>query len=77
MDATARCCTVDDDAWRGKSTREVRQMDLSTWSLLVGCFCLSAIAGTGIVQSLFVMPSHFRSPPGSLEAFQKDRSLVF
>lgn len=52
-------------------------MDVSTWSLIIGCFCLSVIAGAGIFQALFVMPAYFRSPPASLEAMQKDRSFVF
>lgn len=43
----------------------------------LGCFSLSAIAGVGIFQALFVMPAYFRSPPGSLAAFQPDRSLEF
>lgn len=52
-------------------------MDVSTWSLIVGCFCLSVIAGAGVFQALFVMPAYFASPPGSLSAMQNDRSFVF
>ena len=52
-------------------------MDVSTLSLIIGCFGLSAIAGSGVFQALFVMPSYFESPPASLEAFQNDRSFVF
>jgi hypothetical protein len=52
-------------------------MDVSTWSLIVGCFCLSAIAGVGIFQALFVMPAYFESPPASLAAMQQDKSFLF
>ena len=52
-------------------------MDLSTVSLVIGCFCLSSIAGSGVFQALFVMAGYFSDPPASLEAFQKDRSFVF
>ncbi len=52
-------------------------MDVSTWSLIIGCFCLSVIAGAGVFQALFVMPAYFSSPPASLEAMQQDRSFVF
>jgi hypothetical protein len=52
-------------------------MDLNTWVLIVGCLTLSAIAGAGIFQALFVMPAYFAAPPASLEAFQNDRSFVF
>jgi hypothetical protein len=52
-------------------------MNVSTWSLIIGCFCLSSIAGAGIFQALFVMPAYFRSPPASLEAMQTDKSFLF
>lgn len=52
-------------------------MDVSTWSLIIGSFCLSVIAGAGIFQALFVMPAYFRSPPASLEAMQADKSFLF
>ncbi len=52
-------------------------MDVHTWSLIMGCFCLIVIAGAGVFQALFVMPGYFRSPPASLEAMQKDRSFAF
>jgi hypothetical protein len=52
-------------------------MDVSSWSLITGGFALSAIAGAGVFQALFVMPSYFTSPPASLEAFQNDRSFLF
>ena len=54
-------------------------MDLgfADWVLVVGCLCLSAIAGAGLFQALFVMPEYFADPPASLRRFQADRSFVF
>ncbi len=52
-------------------------MDVSIWSLIIGCFCLSVIAGAGVFQALFVMPAYFGSPPESLAAMQNDKSFVF
>ncbi len=45
--------------------------------MIIGCFCLSVIAGAGIFQALFVMPAYFRSPPASLQAVQTDKSFGF
>jgi hypothetical protein len=49
----------------------------ANWVLVVGCFCLSVIAGAGLFQALFVRPEYFADPPASLRRYQADRSFVF
>ena len=49
----------------------------ATWVLVVGCFCLSVIAGAGLFQAMFVMPEYFADPPASLRRYQADRSYRF
>lgn len=52
-------------------------LGLALWTLVIGGFCLSAIAGAGIFQALFVMPEYFSDPPASLRRYQADRSFTF
>lgn len=47
------------------------------WTLVIGGYCLSVIAGAGIFQALFVMPEYFSDPPASLRRYQRDRSFTF
>ena len=51
-------------------------MTVSDWVLVLGCFCLSVIAGAGLFQALFVMPEYFADPPASLRRYQADRPVL-